>query len=343
MTKIECDYSVETSPSSDTCIKAEEKFPGTPRMEHEVEIFPHGSAECGQDRESAKRATIRDRFNRAGISCDEKMAADFLRYHELLIDWNERINLTAITEFEDVVLKHFTDCLLPLTDRFVSRETICRKKTEKDTREEEFHRTPADGQVKTVSRETSQSSLKAGERENAFRKFVSRETLTVIDVGTGAGFPGIPLGIAHKGWKVTLLDSLNKRVKFLNEVKAALELKNVETVHSRAEDGAMLPEYREKFDMAVSRAVASLPVLLELCLPYVKTGGYFIAYKSGAIEEEAAAAKNALKQLGGEIETILYGTLPGTDMGRSLVVVKKTRQTPKKYPRKAGTPSKNPL
>lgn len=164
-----------------------------------------------------------------------------------------------------------------------------------------------------------------------------------IDVGTGAGFPGIPLKIAFPDLRIILLDSLNKRVNFLNTVIDALGLENISAIHGRAEDMARNSEYREAFDLCVSRAVANLSTLSEYCLPYVKKGGLFIPYKSGKIEEELKAAVSAVSKLGGEVGNLVSLTLPGTDVERTFIPVKKMGITPKKYPRKAGLPSKDPL
>ena len=165
----------------------------------------------------------------------------------------------------------------------------------------------------------------------------------LIDIGTGAGFPGIPLKIAFPHLKVVLLDSLNKRIKFLNTVIEELGLDNIETIHGRAEDFAKQAEYREQFDLCVSRAVANLSTLSEYCMPYIHTGGMFIPYKSGEIEEEVTGAKKAVHVLGGKIEEVVKFQLPGTEIGRSFVKIKKYQNTPKKYPRKAGLPAKEPI
>lgn len=177
-------------------------------------------------------------------------------------------------------------------------------------------------------------------REEQMR--ASREDISVIDVGTGAGFPGVVLKIAVPNIRLTLLDSLNKRLNFLNEVCAALKLSDVETVHGRAEDAGRDPMLREKFDISCARAVASLPVLSEYCLPFVKPQGAFIAMK-GNVDEEEQASRKAVEVLGGKKEKTDKFLLPGTDMNRSIVVVRKVRPTPKTYPRQAGKPSKNPL
>ena len=203
------------------------------------------------------------------------------------------MNLTAITEYEEVILKHFLDSL----------------------------------SIVKVSN-FDQNKL-AGK--------------SVIDIGTGAGFPGIPLKIAFPELKITLLDSLNKRVNFLNEVIEMLGLKNVTAVHGRAEDYAKQKEHREKYDFCVSRAVANLSTLSEYCIPFVKEGGSFISYKSGKIDEELTQAENAVKILGGKVQDVVKFPLMDTDMDRSFVVIKKVKPTAKKYPRKAGLPSKEPL
>ena len=224
-----------------------------------------------------------------GIQLTDVQKEQFDRYYELLIEWNRVMNLTGITEYDEVNLKHFTDSL-----------TIVRIKN-----------------MKNVS--------------------------TLIDVGTGAGFPGIPIKIAFPHIKVTLLDSLNKRIKFLNQVVEELDLKDVVTLHGRAEDYAKKQEYREQFDLCVSRAVANLSTLSEYCLPFVKKEGCFISYKSADSDEEIQQSQNALDILGGKIEKVDKFVLPGSDVGRALVMVEKVKNTPKKYPRKAGMPSKEPL
>ena len=167
--------------------------------------------------------------------------------------------------------------------------------------------------------------------------------IKLIDVGTGAGFPGLPLKIAYPDTEVVLFDSLNKRIKFLDEVIAQLGLKGISTVHGRAEDGGKSKELREQFDVSVSRAVADLSVLAEYNLPFVKVGGYFVAYKSGEIDEELEKSKKAILILGGQIEKVDKFKLPETDIERSLVYIKKVKNTPKKFPRKAGLPAKEPI
>lgn len=174
------------------------------------------------------------------------------------------------------------------------------------------------------------------------QKRAGREDLCIIDVGTGAGFPGIVLKIAVPDIRLTLLDSLQKRLSFLDEVSSALGLENVKTIHGRAEDAGHDPSLREKYDVSCARAVANLPVLCEYCLPFVSKGGAFLAMKGNVDDEEKASGK-ALKILGGEKERTDRFLLPGTDMNRSIVVVRKMRSTPSRYPRQAGKPSKNPL
>lgn len=165
----------------------------------------------------------------------------------------------------------------------------------------------------------------------------------MIDVGTGAGFPGVPLKIAFPHLEACLLDSLKKRVNFLEETFRLLDLEDIKAVHGRAEEYARNKDYRESFDLCVSRAVSNLATLAEYCLPYVKKGGYFISYKSGAVKEEARQAEKAVKVLGGKIKDIIYFSLPDSEIQRSLVVIEKTAPCPGRYPRKAGTPQKEPI
>ena len=222
------------------------------------------------------------------ITLSEKQMEQFLTFYELLVEWNGFMNLTAITEFEEVVQKHFLDSL-------------------------------------------------------ALIKACDLKDQTLIDVGTGAGFPGIPLKIAFPELNVTLLDSLNKRINFLNTVIDTLELKKVETIHGRAEDFAKNKDYREKFDLCVSRAVSNLTTLSEYCLPFVKVNGSFISYKSEKLTEELKEAEKAIAILGGQVGDQVELTLPDSDIYRNLLIINKTKNTPGKYPRKAGLPSKEPL
>lgn len=223
-------------------------------------------------------------------SLSERQMEQFYQYYEMLVEWNQVMNLTAITEMTEVVTKHFVDSL---------------------------------SLKKAVS-----------DLEDKPRK--------IMDVGTGAGFPGIPLKIAFPQLEITLLDSLNKRIHFLDAVIEKLELKCIKAVHGRAEDYGRDGKYREQYDFCVSRAVANLSTLSEYCLPFVKTGGYFIPYKSGKVEEELAAASGAVKKLGSEVERTEDFLLPNGDE-RTLVVIRKNKVLEKRYPRKAGLPGKDPL
>ncbi len=224
-----------------------------------------------------------------GIILNEKQKKQFDQFYELLVEWNKVMNLTGITEYEEVNEKHFVDSL---------------------------------SIVKAVDMNKVDS---------------------IIDVGTGAGFPGIPLKISFPHLKVVLLDSLNKRINFLNTVIDTLELKDISTIHGRAEDFAKKPEYREQFDLCVSRAVANLATLSEYCIPYVKKDGMFIPYKSGEIDEELEQSNKAIFVLGGKIQGVVKFQLPGTEIGRSFVIIRKMQNTAKKYPRKAGLPAKEPI
>ena len=215
----------------------------------------------------------------------------FEEYYKLLVEWNEVMNLTAITDYKDVMKKHFFDSL-----------TVVRAYPE-----------------------------------------ILTEAVSVIDIGTGAGFPGIPLKIAFPQIRLTLLDSLQKRLKFLQEVSDKLELGEIQMLHGRAEDYAKQPEFREHFDLCVSRAVANLSTLSEYCIPFIAKNGKFISYKSSISSEEIQNAKSAIKILGGAVVEEKTVHLPCSDMDRTFVVVYKTNNTGKKYPRKAGTPSKEPL
>ncbi len=225
------------------------------------------------------------------LALSREQKEQFYKYYELLIQWNQVMNLTAITEVSDVITKHFVDSLLLV--RVISKIKVS-----------PYH---------------------------------------CIDVGTGAGFPGIPLKIAFPNLQITLLDSLNKRVGFLNEVIEKLGLSGILAVHGRAEDFGKDVKYREQYDLCVSRAVANLSTLSEYCIPFVKKDGFFIPYKSGKVEEEALEARGAVKKLGGEMEPVVSLVLPGTDVERTFIPIKKVGITPKKYPRKAGMPSKEPL
>lgn len=224
-----------------------------------------------------------------GIVLNDVQKQQFIDFYEYLVEKNKVMNLTGITEFEEVLVKHFLDSL------------AC---------------------VKAVD----MSKVKK-----------------VMDIGTGAGFPGVPLKIAFPQLEATLLDSLNKRVKFLEETFELLKFDHIRAVHGRAEEYAKQKEHREQYDLCVSRAVSNLATLAEYCLPYVKCGGYFVSYKSGKVQEEVQQAEKAIKILGGKVKDIIYFQLPDSEIERSLVVIEKKVKTPGKYPRKAGTPLKEPL
>ena len=221
------------------------------------------------------------------IKFTEEQLNQFYKYMNLLLEWNEKINLTAITDPNEVILKHFIDSL-------------------------------------------------------TINKYI-KENSTLADVGTGAGFPGIPLKILRPDLKITLVDSLNKRINFLNEVINKLNLVNIETVHSRIEDFGKDKKYRESFDFVTARAVANLAVLSEYLLPIAKVGGQCVCMKGSSVEEELSNGKKAIKVLGGKIKNIDEFVLPDSDMSRNVIIIDKIKNTPNKYPRKAGIPVKEPL
>ena len=221
------------------------------------------------------------------IKINDEQIKKFMNYMNLLLEWNEKINLTAITQPEEVKLKHFVDSLTVL-------------------------------------------------------KYINDDD-KVIDIGTGAGFPGIPLKIMKENTKITLLDSLNKRINFLNIVIETLNLRNIQAIHGRAEEIARNKLYREKYDVAVSRAVANLSTLSEYMLPFVKVGGKCICMKGANVNEELERAQNAIKELGGEIERVDNFYLSDNDNERNIIIIRKVKETSSKYPRKAGMPSKEPL
>ncbi|NLZ46744.1 MAG: 16S rRNA (guanine(527)-N(7))-methyltransferase RsmG [Clostridiales bacterium] len=236
---------------------------------------------------------LKELFKHIEITLNENQLESFDKYAKLLVEWNEKINLTAITEPKEVCEKHFLDSVMPF------------------------------------------ALIKGGLGTNEFMN------KTIIDVGTGAGFPSCPLKIVDESLNLTLLDSLNKRIKFLESISNELLLKAT-CIHGRAEELGNKSEYREKFDIATARAVANLSDLCEYCLPLVKKGGYFIALKGSAGTEEANKAKSAIKTLGGMIQEIKEYTLPNGD-GRTVIVIKKVSATPAKYPRNKGQMKKKPL
>lgn len=226
------------------------------------------------------------KMKKIDVELTEKQVKQFYNYMNLLIEWNNNINLTAITEPKEIILKHFVDCA-------------------------------------------------------TINKFIDKNK--VLDIGTGAGFPGIPLKIINENLEITLADSLNKRIKFLDIVIEKLELNKIETIHARAEELAKNKKYRECYDIVVSRAVAALNVLLEYTTPFIKVGGKVICMKGNNVEEEIKESKNAIKILGTKMLPVEKVILPDTEITRKIITVEKIKNTPAKYPRKAGTPAKEPL
>ena len=235
------------------------------------------------------KSLIINKLTAEGIKITDVQCDKLYRFYEMVIEKNKVMNLTAITDYEEFVIKHFVDSLM----------------------------------IAKVMDMTM--------------------PMTVLDIGTGAGFPGVPVKIVYPETTVLLLDSLNKRLNFLNEVIEELGLKDITTIHSRAEELQAKGEYRENFDLCVSRAVSALPTLSEYCLPYVKPGGKFVAYKAVGADEEIEASKTAIRVLGGEIKETAHFTIKDTDYTRVLISIEKIKNTPKKYPRPGGKPGKNPL
>lgn len=236
---------------------------------------------------------LQDICKKINIEISDKQVNQFNTYYEMLVEKNKVMNLTAITEKDEVIVKHFIDSIAVIP------------------------------YLKEMD--------------------VLNNGISIIDIGTGAGFPGLPLKIMLPEIRFTLLDSLNKRVGFLNEIISELGLEDIEAVHGRAEDYAINIKYRECYDICVSRAVANLSTLSEYCIPFVKKNGLFISYKAGDSEDEINNSKNAIKMLGGKIKKVEDFILPESDAQRVFVIVDKLNNTEKKYPRKAGIPSKKPL
>ncbi len=242
-----------------------------------------------RDGEILSNKILEESFKKLSLSYDCKAIEKFEKYKEILKEWNQKINITAIENDDEIYVKHFIDSVVLLDE----------------------------------------SSIK--------------ESKSIIDVGTGGGFPGLPLKILNDNFKVTLLDSLRKRIDFLKVVVNELKLEDVNFIHGRAEDFGQDKNYREKFDICVSRAVAPLNVLCEYCLPFLKVGVYFAAYKSENISEEISNSQNAIKKLGGRIKNIKEIRIPDTEIIRKIIIIEKTENTEKIYPRKAGKPVKDPL
>ena len=268
-------------------LKLEEEKNGKERITEE-----YFQTEMFHVKQSAVEQRFEEQLDSFGIRLSDMQKKQFLTYYKNLVLWNQVMNLTAITDMEEVYTKHFVDSL---------------------------------SFIKAISGQ----AMPEGSR--------------LIDVGTGAGFPGLPLAIVYPGLQVTLMDSLNKRIRFLDDTVEQLGLANVRTVHARAEELARNKQYREQYDLCCSRAVANISTLSEYCLPFIKQGGLFISYKSEKAEEELKESGKAVTILGGKLEDKIRFILPGTDYQRILLLIRKIKATPGKYPRKAGTPSKEPL
>lgn len=233
------------------------------------------------------KSKLKENAEIIGVTLNDEMLEQFYNYKNLIVEWNEKINLTAITDDLEFIVKHFIDSL-------------------------------------------------------TINKYIEKNK-TIIDIGTGAGFPGIPLKVLNKDNEIVLFDSLNKRLKVLEDIIEKIGFKNIKTLHGRAEETFKNVEHREKYDIATSRAVASLNVLAELMLPAVKVGGICICMKGNNAETEIKEAKKAIKELGGEIISVDKIILPELNLERNIIAVKKVKQTPKQYPRKPGTPQKSPI
>lgn len=235
------------------------------------------------------KSLLENGLKELNISADQEQIKKLELFKDLMLEWNEKINLTAITDIDEVYIKHFLDSASCLATGYIKDED------------------------------------------------------SLIDVGTGAGFPGVPIKILNEKLKITLLDSLNKRIKYLEDVVDKTKLQEVTLVHSRAEDAGSNKLYREKYDIALSRAVASMNVLCEYCLPFVKVGGYFICQKGPSYKEELDNAAKAIDILGGKLIKVMDYKLPFSDITHYIIVIEKVKPTPTKYPRKAGKPSTEPI
>ena len=232
---------------------------------------------------------LRQGINGFGIEANDQMINDLKTYREILVDWNQKMNLTGIEEEREVFIKHFLDSISAVSNGYI------------------------------------------------------KNGISLIDVGTGAGFPGLPLKICLRDIKLTLLDSLNKRINFLQEVSNTVNLEDVEFIHGRAEDFGKDSKYREQFDVATARAVAGLPILMEFCVPFVKLGGYFVCLKGPNANLELEESQKAMEVLGLEFIEKIDIELPSEELKHNILVFKKVRNTPEKYPRKAGKPAKSPI
>jgi 16S rRNA (guanine527-N7)-methyltransferase len=232
---------------------------------------------------------LRQGINGFGIEANDQMINDLKIYREILVDWNQKMNLTGIEEEREVFIKHFLDSISAVSNGYI------------------------------------------------------KNGISLIDVGTGAGFPGLPLKICLRDIKLTLLDSLNKRINFLQEVSNTVNLEDVEFIHGRAEDFGKDSKYREQFDVATARAVAGLPILMEFCVPFVKLGGYFVCLKGPNANLELEESQKAMEVLGLEFIEKIEIELPNEELKHNILVFKKVKNTPEKYPRKAGKPAKSPI
>lgn len=232
---------------------------------------------------------LKNGIQELGLNCTDETIEKFSKYREILVEWNQKMNLTGIEDEKEVFIKHFLDSLAAVKNGYI------------------------------------------------------KNGMSIIDVGTGAGFPGLPLKICLENSKVTLLDSLNKRINFLSEVCKNINIDDIELIHGRAEDFGKDDEYREQYDIATARAVAGLPILMEFCTPFIKVGGYFVCLKGPNADTELEESKKAMEILGLEFIEKIDVDLPEIDLKHNIVVFKKIANTPAKYPRKAGKPVKSPI